>query len=127
MTSMAFSLARVLVVDDDPFMREITRIHLEGAGYEVALATSAAEGLQRARALRPSLVVMDFAMPEGTGTEALRAIRSDNEIGHTPVLMVTAWSLEESRSGAAGLAATWLQKPVMGEQLIQSVRDNLAT
>ena len=43
--------ALILVVDDDPFMREITRMHLEGAGYEVALATSAAEGLQKARGL----------------------------------------------------------------------------
>ena len=117
--------ALILVVDDDPFMREITRMHLEGAGYEVALATSAAEGLQKARGLRPSLVVMDFAMPGGSGTEALRALRTDDEIGDTPVLMVTAWSLEESQSGTSGLAATWLQKPVMGEQMIQSVRDLL--
>ncbi|MBB5660416.1 response regulator [Brevundimonas halotolerans] len=122
---MMGTAALILVVDDDPVMREITRVHLEGAGYRVALATSASDGLQKARALRPSVVVMDFAMPGGSGGEALRALRIDDEIGNTPVLMVTAWSLAESQSSASGLAATWLQKPVMGDRLIQSVRDLL--
>ncbi|WP_404418712.1 response regulator [Brevundimonas vesicularis] len=112
----------ILVVDDDAFMREITRVHLEGVGYQVALATSAADGVQKARELRPSAVVMDFAMPGGSGVEALRTLRTDDDVGHIPILMVTAWSLEECQSGTKGLSATWLQKPVMGEDLIASVR-----
>ena len=122
---MMGTAALILVVDDDPVMREITRVHLESAGYEVALASSASDGLQKARTLRPSVVVLDFAMPGGSGGEALRALRIDDQIGNTPVLMVTAWSLEESQSGTSGLAATWLQKPVMGEALIDAVRDLL--
>lgn len=115
----------VLVVDDDPSMREITRIHLEGAGYDVALAESAADGLEKARSLRPSVVIMDFAMPGGTGAEALRIMRTDEELGTTPVLMVTAWSLEKSQLETKDLAATWLQKPIMAEALVASVRNLL--
>lgn len=115
----------VLVVDDDPSMREITRIHLEGAGYDVALAESAADGLEKARSLRPSVVIMDFAMPGGTGADALRIMRTDEELGTTPVLMVTAWSLEKSQLETKDLAATWLQKPIMAEALVASVRNLL--
>ena len=116
----------VLVVDDDPFMRDITRIHLEAAGYQVALAESASEGLQKAQSLRPSVVIMDFAMPGGSGADALCLMRTDKEMRAIPVVMVTAWSLEESQLGVKDLAATWLQKPIMGETLIESVRNLLA-
>lgn len=115
----------ILVVDDDPVMREVARIHLEGAGYKVALADNAADGLRKAHTLRPSVVVMDFAMPGGTGADALRIMRTDEELGTTPVLMVTAWSLEKSQLETKDLAATWLQKPIMAEALIASVRNLL--
>lgn len=115
--------ALILVIDDDPYMREITRVHLEGAGYEVALAATAADGLHKARSLRPSVVIMDFAMPGGSGAEALRDLRNDHAIGQVPVLMVTAWSLEESQAKTAEFGATWLQKPIMAERLIDSVRE----
>ena len=115
----------VLVVDDDPFMREITRIHLERAGYDVALAESAADGLAKARSLRPSVVIMDVAMPGGSGVDALRSMRTDTEMGAIPVMMVTAWSLEKSQLEAEGLLATWLQKPIMAQTLIESVQNLL--
>ena len=112
-----------LVVDDDPVMREILRLHLEGAGYRAALADSAADGLRKAQTLRPSVVVMDFAMPGGSGADALRVMRADEKIGTTPVLVMTAWSLEEGRVETKDLAATWVQKPIMAETLIESVRN----
>lgn len=112
----------VLVVDDDPFMREITRIHLESAGFEVVLAESATDGMQKVRSLRPSVVVMDFAMPGGSGGDALRSIRDDEQIAGTPVLMVTAWASDDTRREATTLGAHWLQKPVMGDALVNAVR-----
>lgn len=115
----------VLVVDDDPFMREITRIHLEGSGFSVALAQTANEGLEKVRALRPAAVVMDFAMPGGSGADALRTLRSEEGIAATPVVMVTAWSSEESRREVAGMGARWLQKPVTGATLLDVVREML--
>lgn len=113
----------ILVVDDDPFMREITRIHLEGSGFSVALAETANEGLEKVRALRPAAVVMDFAMPGGSGADALRTLRAEAGIAATPVVMVTAWSSEESRREATRMGARWLQKPVTGETLLDVVRE----
>lgn len=69
------------------------------------------------------MVVMDYAMPGGTGADALRIMRTDEELGTTPVLMVTSWSLEKSQLETKNLAATWPQKPIMAETLIASVRN----
>ena len=62
----------VLVVDDDPFMRELSRIHLERAGHVVSLAEGGAEGVAKARSLGPDAIVMDFSMPGLSGTDTLK-------------------------------------------------------
>lgn len=111
----------VLVVDDDPFMRELTRVHLEGAGHVVALADGGAEGVLKARALAPAAIVMDFSMPGLSGADTLKQIRADPDISKTPVLMLTAWSSDASRREAENLGATWLEKPLSGEALIDAV------
>ena len=111
----------ILVVDDDPFMRELTQIHLEGAGYVVALANGGSEGIAMARSLEPAVVVMDFSMPGLSGTDTLKQVRMDPDISKTPVLMLTAWSSDASRLEAESLGATWLEKPLSGEALIDAV------
>lgn len=112
----------ILVVDDDPFMREITRIHLESAGYSVALAESGAEGVEKAINIRPSAVIMDYAMPGVSGAEALKQLRSHAATATTPVLMLSAWSSPETQREAEHLGAAWLEKPVIGEALIEALR-----
>ena len=112
----------ILVVDDDPFMREITRIHLESAGYAVALAGSGTEGVEQAITIRPSAVIMDHAMPGVSGAEALKQLRSNATTATIPVLILSAWSSEETQREAEKLGATWLAKPVLGEVLIDALR-----
>ncbi|MDP2182775.1 MAG: response regulator [Actinomycetota bacterium] len=111
----------ILVVDDDPFMRDLARVHLESAGYVVALADGGAEGVAKAHSLRPAVVVMDFSMPGLSGTDTLKQIRADPNTSKTPVLMLTAWSSDASRLEAENLGATWLEKPLSGEALIDAV------
>ena len=111
----------ILVVDDDPFMRDLARVHLERAGYVVALADGGAEGVAKAHSLRPAVVVMDFSMPGLSGTDTLKQIRADPNISKTPVLILTAWSSDASRLEAESLGATWLEKPLSGEALIDAV------
>ena len=111
----------ILVVDDDAFMRDLARVHLESAGYVVALAEGGAECVAKAHSLRPAVVVMDFSMPGLSGTDTLKQIRSDPNISKTPVLMLTAWSSDVSRLEAESLGATWMEKPLSGEALIDAV------
>ena len=111
----------ILIVDDDPFMRELARTHLEGAGYVVAMADGGADGVAKARSLAPAVIIMDYAMPGQSGTDTLRQIRADPDISRTAVLMLTAWSSDASRLDAERLGATWLEKPLSGEALIDAV------
>lgn len=111
----------ILVIDDDPIMLELTRIHLAGAGYRVELASGGAEGVARAEALRPALVIMDFAMPDISGREALRQIRALPEIAATPVIILTAWSSVDDRKQVEALGAVWVDKPVAADALLRTV------
>ena len=111
----------ILVIDNDPFMRELTRVYLESAGHVVTLAGGGVEGLAQARSLKPAVIILDFSMPGLSGAETLKQIRADPDISKTPVLMLTAWSSDASRVEAENLGATWLEKPLSGEALIDAV------
>lgn len=116
----------ILVIDDDPFMREITRVNLEGAGYTVALAEHGVDGAVQIRALRPSAVILDFAMPGSSGLEILRDLRADAQVADTPVVMVSAWNSDDARIDAEALGAYWLEKPIMGDTLVRAVQESLS-
>ncbi|WP_414978327.1 response regulator, partial [Brevundimonas sp.] len=99
-------------------MREVTRIHLEGAGYTVELATGGVEGVDKVEALRPDLVILDFAMPGVSGCDALRQIRAQPGSVAIPVIMLTAWSSVDDRKVVEALGGSWLEKPVSVEALL---------
>lgn len=79
--------ARILLVEDDPSIREITAIGLRGAGFEVLTAADGAEGLARWRAEGPDLVLLDVMLPRLDGLEVCRAIRRESTV---PIVMLTA-------------------------------------
>ncbi|WP_339913695.1 response regulator [uncultured Brevundimonas sp.] len=116
----------ILVVDDDPVMREVTRIHLEQAGYGVELASGGEEGVIKSAALQPSAVIMDFAMPGVSGRDALERIRANPETALLPVVMLSAWSADHNRRAVRALGANWLEKPLNGDALIDIVKQLLA-
>jgi len=78
---------RILLVEDDPSIREITALGLRGAGFEVTTAVDGVEGLAKARAEQPDLVLLDVMLPRMDGLEVCREIRRDSTV---PVVMLTA-------------------------------------
>ncbi|GAA0867705.1 hypothetical protein GCM10009116_01580 [Brevundimonas basaltis] len=110
--------ARILVIDDDPFMRQLTEIHFASAGWIVDLAGGGAEGLARARSVKPDAIVLDFAMPDLSGEEVLAQLRNDPRTAGIPVVVVTAWTSDEQRKRTRALGAAWLEKPVQGPTLV---------
>jgi DNA-binding response OmpR family regulator/nitrogen-specific signal transduction histidine kinase len=86
----------VLVVDDDPAMREIVERTLRSAGYQVATASNGQEGLQLLEARNPGLIVLDLMMPEMDGFEFLRRLKENPRHGHLPVVVATAKELTEA-------------------------------
>ena len=124
------SIAKILVVDDDPDLCEITRMVLEPAGYEVVTASGSAEAMKQIEAAWPDLILLDVVMSSPTdGVEFSRKLHQDPVLRHLPVVMVT--SIADTRhAGAASpddvpFIAAWLAKPVSPKQLIATVRQVL--
>lgn len=79
--------ARILLVEDDASIREITKLGLEAAGFSVETAADGDDGLNRFRHSRPDLVLLDVMLPKRDGFEVCRAIRAESAV---PVVMLTA-------------------------------------
>jgi DNA-binding response OmpR family regulator len=82
--------ATVLVVDDDPVILKLLEVNFEMEGFEVVRAADGAEGLERARAVLPDIVILDVMMPRMTGYEVAKALRENEDTAHIPIIFVTA-------------------------------------
>jgi DNA-binding response OmpR family regulator len=83
-------VARILVIDDDPDIREAVTEVLSLEGHEVVTASEGEQGLVRCRLLRPDLVLLDLMMPGMNGWDFLKALRRDELLGRVPVVVVSA-------------------------------------
>lgn len=105
--------ARILLVDDDPVMRELAETKLREAGYEVLPAEHGVAGLEILRVEKIDLVISDIEMPQMDGFEFTRNIRADRSIADTPVIVITASDHTDAvdRIFAEG-ATSFLSKPI---------------
>ena len=78
---------RILVVDDDPTVREMLKIYLTAKGYGVALAADGTEGFTKATQMRPHVVIMDIMMPSTYGSSVIKRMRELPELKNTPVIV----------------------------------------
>jgi CheY-like chemotaxis protein len=105
--------SKVLLVDDNSQIRQLLALRLEESGYDIVEAATGIECLEQARSTRPDLIVMDLAMPDGNGDEAIASLKADPLTRDIPVIVLTAMlhGLLIDRAIAAG-AAEILHKPV---------------
>lgn len=114
----------ILVVDDDPSMRELLALHLTGAGYSVAAAEDAVDAGQCMRERLPDLIIADYKMPYMSGQEFIAAVRADAAIPDLPVVFMTA---VENRAELAGRTFGFplLTKPLYADELLSVVAAEL--
>ena len=114
---------RVLVVDDEPDLVELVRFNLKEAGYEIDAARSGREALALLRRRPPDLLILDLMLPDVSGTEICRQVRSDARLAGIPVLMLTAKSEEVDRIVGFELGADdYVTKPFSPRELVLRVR-----
>lgn len=108
-------MAKILLVEDEPDTRELVRLTLELDGHEVIEAGTAEEGIARARAGRPDLILMDLSLGGlFDGLEATKRLRSDRSFDDVPIVALTAHAMQgdRERSLAAGCDDHWT-KPII--------------
>lgn len=122
------SAARILIADDDPFLRELLTYKLSTAGYVVFPAQDGGDALAQCHEHLPDLVVLDAMMPIADGFEVLRRLKADPVTTHLPVIMLTAMRREEDVVGALRLgAADYLVKPFIPDELVARIARFLPT
>ena len=117
----------ILVAEDDPTQAERLRAVLEDAGYQVEMVGSGTEALAAARHRVPAVVISDVVMPEMDGFELCKAIKSDEKLRETPVILLTA--LSGSLDIVKGLecgADNFIRKPYDDVYLLSRLRNLLA-
>ncbi|MBP6637811.1 MAG: response regulator [Sulfuritalea sp.] len=112
----------VLIVDDSPTERHILTELLSGAGYQVTTAESGDEGIERARQVKPDLILMDVVMPGTNGFQATRALSRDDATKDIPVIMCTTKNQETDKLwGMRQGAQDYVTKPVDGPALLAKI------
>jgi len=116
--------AKILVVDDDESLRELLRMHLASAGYEVSTAPDAISAGYLVLKNPPDLIVTDISMPHMDGFEFVAAIKSDATLPKIPVIFLTSMEDGDSRGKELG-AVGYLTKPVRADRLLELVAKNV--
>src|SRR5262245_36473744 len=114
------SAGRILVVDDDPQIRRVMRVTLTGQGYEVDDAKNGESALEKLRAQRFDLVLLDMNMPGMSGLETCREIRARSEIA---VIILTVRDSEDDKVAALDAGADdYVTKPYNAPELLARIR-----
>ena len=120
---------RVLVVDDEMDMRVFISTLLETNGYEPIVAVDGKEGIQKALEHKPAAIIMDVLMPKEGGVEMYRAVKTDGELKHMPVIVISAIAkktfhhslrlLNTSRGEAVPQPEAYIEKPPEIEEVLE--------
>ncbi|MBS0337906.1 MAG: response regulator [Proteobacteria bacterium] len=114
----------ILVVEDDPTMRQLLLLHLTNAGYAVRAAANGIEAGHAILGTPPDLVITDVNMPHMTGFELVAALREDPSLKDLPVIFLTIEGDAFERGAYLG-AVEYLTKPIRVEALLQKVARHL--
>ena len=114
---------KILVVEDEPDIRELVRYNLEQSGFRVAEANDGEEALRKVAEEKPALVILDLMLPQGDGLEVCRALRGQRETADLPIVMLTAKAAEVDRVlGLEFGADDYVTKPFSPRELVARVR-----
>ncbi|HEX8992371.1 MAG TPA: response regulator [Anaerolineales bacterium] len=120
-------MAKILIAEDEPDIRELVAFMLRFAGYEVLAASNGEEAVQAAARELPDLVLLDVRMPRMTGYDACRIMKANPDLHDVPIVFLSAKGQEaEIQSGLEAGAEEYLLKPFSPDELTNRVRTILS-
>ncbi|NOT03497.1 MAG: response regulator [Anaerolineales bacterium] len=120
-------MARILIAEDEPDIRELVAFTLRFAGHEVVATANGEEAVQQAGQMIPDIILMDVRMPRMTGYDACRIMKADPILKDIPVVFLSAKGQDsEIQTGMDVGAEDYLLKPFAPDQLTERVKAILA-
>ena len=116
--------ASILVVDDDESIRDLLRLHLSAAGYEVQVAADAISAGYMVLRSPPDLIITDINMPHMDGFEFIAALKADKSLPRIPVIFLTSVEDGDQRGKELG-AVGYVTKPVRADRLLSLVAQHV--
>lgn len=119
-------MARILVIDDDPLYRDMVSEALAAEGHDLQVAENGLEGLDRARAWLPDLIICDVVMEGADGYQVLATLRGEPATAAVPFIMMTGWSSQGGQRQGMNMGADdYLPKPFNATELLEAVKVQL--
>ncbi len=116
-------MTTVLVVDDDPDVRELIAFKLRALGFTIDIAPDGEAGLAAALAAPPGLILLDVMMPKMSGLDVTRELRANSDTAGTPIILLTAKAQEADVARGFSLGATdYVIKPFSPRDLVNRVQ-----
>jgi len=120
-------MIRILLVEDNEMNRDMLSRRLARKNFAVEIAVDGQEGLNKARELRPDLILMDMSLPVMDGWEATRQIKADDSVKAIPVIALTAHAMAGDREQALGAGCDdYDTKPIEFPRLLEKIEAQLA-
>lgn len=117
---------KVLIVDDEEFVRQLIQIKLKFCGIETVEAGNGVEAIEKAVSERPDLILLDVMMPKMNGFEACQRLKAHQETSHIPIIMLTARGDPSAKErGENAGALEYLTKPFSPQKLAERVLEIL--
>lgn len=115
---------KILEIDDSPTVQRLTEMILASEGYEVILASDGEEGIAKARAERPAVILVDFIMPKMNGFQVCKILKEDPDLKDTPIILVTS---KGDRVGSKFVdtlgISDFFSKPFQPDELLAKIRE----
>lgn len=119
-------MSKIMIIDDEPFILVMIEERLKRAGFKVITHKQSVNALEKIRAERPDLIILDWMMPEISGLEVCKSLKADPELCSIPVIMLTAKSQEDDEKLGMNCGVDrYITKPFSPKQLVEDVVQTL--
>ena len=114
---------KILLIDDEPELIKAVEIRLKSIGYEVALSYDGRTGIDKAKEIKPDLILLDLIMPIMDGYSVAKILKDDPETKHIPIIILTASQREDLKTRCRELGvASFIMKPFETSDLLMMVK-----